>query len=30
MAAVYAGGSYLLFNAGLKRYESGSKMGSRI
>lgn len=30
MAALYAGGSYLLFNAGLRRYESGNKMGSRI
>lgn len=29
-AVVYPVGSYLLFNAGLKRYESGNRMGTRI
>lgn len=30
MALAYGGGSYLLFNLGLRRYESGNRMGTRI
>jgi ABC-2 type transport system permease protein len=30
IAIAYAAGSYLLFRAGLKRYESGNQMGARI
>ena len=30
VAAVYAGGAYGLFRAGLRRYESGNQMGTRL
>lgn len=30
IALIYCGGSYALFSAGLRRYESGNQMGARV